>query len=192
MGINYTELREILERKANKAINHLDELKCFVPEFKTVLDSVLYISETLKDLMFLDTECPDCKKGDDEEVKSEAGPMALMDTKYNDGNLVSDKIVMFYSENCGPCRALKPVVEKFADDTNILLELNNIDTSDGQRLALKYNVKGWPFVFRVVKGTIIGIKFGADPELPFEKHYQDLINDLGFELLEETEDEDRE
>lgn len=178
MGINYNELREILERKANKAINHLDELKCFVPEFREVLDSVLYISETLKDLMFLDTECPDCKK----EAKPNPTPTPNQPagrptkedyigkpyTSLMGEDRPSDRLVMFYSNTCKPCQFLKPILEEYVVEHKLSLDLVLVDEPEGREHAEKNNVQGWPLVFILKNNIVQHVLMGADINSPVE------------------------
>lgn len=178
MAVNYSELREILERKANKAIGYLDELKCFVPEFREVLDSVLYISETLKDLNFLDTECTDCKKRKKIEKELSDEPMRIKGWEdiVKDFNYIKldeapdqDRIVLFHSNSCVYCNYLKPILEMFAKLNNIHLEIIDIDTEQGNLQAEKYGIQSWPTVFAVKDNVIVNLIIGANPELSTQK-----------------------
>lgn len=174
MGINYTELRAILERKANKAINHLDELKCFVPEFRDVLDSVLYISETLKDLMFLDTECPDCKKEKPRQEPPRQEPSAMPEyigkpyKPYGKGKRANNRLVMFYSNGCQPCQFLKPILETYVVQHKFDLELVLVDEDAGRSHATEHQVQGWPTVFVVKNNVIEHVMIGADVNASIE------------------------
>lgn len=174
MGINYQELKGILEKKANMAISHLDELKCFVPEFKTVLDSVLYISETLNDLKFLDTECPHCKeqkepKQPSQQPQQETPEYAGMkyESHLTDSN--EPRFVLFYSKSCSPCQYLKPILEKYTSDYKIPIEMIDVDEEAGLDSAKKHNIKAWPTLFAVVDGKIQNYKIGADMSNSEEK-----------------------
>lgn len=188
MSIDYNKLREILERKANKAINHLDELKCFVPEFRDVLDSVLYISETLKDLMFLDTECPDCKKENELEkpkieknkpkVNKNNDPQKMVEDllgkpyeAYQNQKLDPNRVVMFYSDTCAPCQRLKPIMEEVTKDLRLDLELVLVDELSGEKHALSYNIMGWPTVLYLRDNHIASISTGADLNKTDEELY---------------------
>ena len=188
MGVDYNQLKEILERKANKAINHLDELKCFVPEFKTVLDSVLYISETLKDLMFLDTECQDCKKkkenkgdemfGDALHNKSLDQLAGLIGKTYEPLDLDKiydpNRVVLFYSDHCQPCKILKPILEKVTNELNIQLEAISVDDENGLSHVEKYNIPAWPTVLVLKDNTIFHTSLGADHKKTSPVLYQDM------------------
>lgn len=167
MAINYNELRDILERKANRAIKHLDELKCFVPEFREVLDSVLYISETLKDLTFLDTDCPDCKK---EEIKKapvelDKEKLILREYKALDASIKkSDFVVLFYSEGCEPCKLMKPLAIEVTKELGITLEQVSVDDEIGLAHASDYEVKAWPKIFIIKDNRIVSQILGYNSE----------------------------
>jgi hypothetical protein len=67
MKINYTELITILEKKSNRAISRLDELKCYTPEFQETLESILKMLAASKEIEKYDTECVDCKEAKQQE-----------------------------------------------------------------------------------------------------------------------------
>lgn len=166
MGVNYTELREVLERKANKAIKHLDELKCFSSEFREVLDSITYISQTLQNLRFLDSECEDCKNKDVDKTANEnkikldiigKDYYSLEDKEYN-----KDRLVLFYSNHCAPCQKLKPILENVVQELNVELELILVDEPENEKHAKKYEVTGWPTVLFIKENKIQNYLIGAD------------------------------
>lgn len=189
MAIDYNKLREILERKANKAIGYLDELKCFVPEFRDVLDSVLYISETLKDLMFLDTECSDCKKEKQEvdqkpqqKLKDRQAELeAIIGMPYQslDGSTPQGKLaVLFYSDGCEPCQHMKPVFNEVTAELELPVELVSVDTAIGEGHARNYEVNGWPRIFLVDNGQIVFQIPGYNLSAPVEENKADLKNTM--------------
>jgi thiol-disulfide isomerase/thioredoxin len=53
-----------------------------------------------------------------------------------------NKIVLFYSDNCGPCNALRPVVEKVLEEKGIHLEKVCVDTQAGAKHAEVHEVRG--------------------------------------------------
>jgi hypothetical protein len=67
MKINYTELITILEKKSNRAISRLDELKCYTPEFQETLESILKMLAASKEIEKYDTECVHCKEAKQQE-----------------------------------------------------------------------------------------------------------------------------
>jgi hypothetical protein len=67
MKINYTTLITILEKKSNRAISRLDELKCYTPEFQETLESILKMLVASKEIEKYDTECVHCKEAKQQE-----------------------------------------------------------------------------------------------------------------------------
>ena len=67
MKINYTELITILEKKSNRAISRLDELKCYTLEFQETLESILKMLAASKEIEKYDTECVHCKEAKNNE-----------------------------------------------------------------------------------------------------------------------------
>lgn len=159
MGINYTELKDILEKKANMAIGHLEQLKCFVPEFKEVLDSILYISETLNNLKFLDTECPHCKGQKEEPQQNKMPGQDFIGKPFE---YPGRRLVLFYSEGCEPCQKIKPLIEQIVVEQEIVYQPVCVDTDEGRMTAERYGVQGWPTFFVVEGGIIREINSGYE------------------------------
>ena len=80
--------------------------------------------------------------------------------KLNNGEKV---IVEFWAPWCGPCRMLKPVFEKVANNntTNIQMYTMNIEEGDNKDIAIKYGVRSIPaiktFVGLELKETSVGV-----------------------------------
>jgi putative thioredoxin len=73
-------------------------------------------------------------------------------------------LVDFWAEWCAPCRALKPILERLADEHQGRFLLAKIDTEQNSALATQYGVRGIPNVKAFVGGRVVDEFSGALPE----------------------------
>lgn len=73
-------------------------------------------------------------------------------------------VVDFWAEWCGPCRTLKPILEKLAAEYQGRFVLAKIDSDRNQQLAAAFGVRSIPTVKAVVNGQIVDEFSGALPE----------------------------
>jgi putative thioredoxin len=71
-------------------------------------------------------------------------------------------LIDFYATWCGPCQMLKPILEKIAQEYDVVVAKVNID--DNQSLAHDYGVEGIPDVRLMNQGEIIDRFVGVLPE----------------------------
>lgn len=70
-------------------------------------------------------------------------------------------IVKFQADWCGPCHAVRPVIEKLAKDAN--LNLVEVDIDKEPELAQKYGVQSIPTIMRFENGEPVATSIGALP-----------------------------
>lgn len=73
-------------------------------------------------------------------------------------------LVDFWSEWCAPCRALKPLLEKLADEFEGRILVAKVDTEQQQELAARFGIRGIPDVRAFVDGAVVDGFTGALPE----------------------------
>ncbi len=81
-----------------------------------------------------------------------------------EGSHATPVVIDFWAPWCGPCKALKPILEKLAEDYQGKFILARIDSDQNPSLAAQFGVKGIPAVKAVVDGQIVDEFSGALPE----------------------------
>ncbi len=71
-------------------------------------------------------------------------------------------VVDFWAQWCGPCRALKPLLEKLADEYDYVLAKINVD--ENPHIAQQFGVQGIPDVRLFINGKEVDRFVGAYPE----------------------------
>lgn len=91
-------------------------------------------------------------------------------------------VVDFWAAWCGPCRALKPILEQLAEEYQGKFLLAKVDSDRNQELAARFAVRGIPSVKAVVNGEVVDEFSGALPESAVREFLERLIPSPAEEL----------
>ncbi len=100
-----------------------------------------------------------------------------------EGSHTAPVVIDFWAPWCGPCKVLKPILEKLAEEYQGKFILAKIDSDQNQELASQFGVRGIPAVKAVINGQIVDEFSGALPESAVREFLDRLIPSPADELL---------
>jgi thioredoxin 1 len=88
-------------------------------------------------------------------------------------------LVDFKAVWCGPCRVMKPTIDKLADEYRGRVKVVTLDIDDGPELAAEYGIRGVPTFILFNEGEVIERWVGSNTT-------RDMFVQKFSELLEEN------
>lgn len=96
-------------------------------------------------------------------------------------------VIDFWAPWCAPCKVLKPILEKLADEYAGKFLLAKVNSDDNPKTSVRHRVRGIPSVKAMVDGEIVNEFTGALPERDVRAWLDKLIPSPAEELLREAQ-----
>lgn len=103
--------------------------------------------------------------------------LEFTDTNFFREVIFSDKlcVVDFWSEWCGSCAAMRPVIEALADEYAGKVNVGKINVDRNPYRALKYNITSLPVITFFRDGKLVYKHVGIIPKDKLDKEIQEYL-----------------
>ena len=70
-------------------------------------------------------------------------------------------IIDYWSEWCGPCKMISPILDEVAKDYGGRLQIAKVNVDENQDTPAKYGIRGIPTLMLFKQGQLVATKVGA-------------------------------
>ena len=106
-----------------------------------------------------------------------------MGIKIPETFLEGKAILDIFTEWCGPCKQIAPILHKLRDDGVISLVQEDLDKN--RALAEEHNIHAIPTLVFFKDGQRIGDVEGDSSDMPLDEFFSKVADDIDFELLKD-------
>ena len=96
-------------------------------------------------------------------------------------------VIDFWAPWCAPCKVLKPILEKLADEYGGKFKLAKVNSDENPEISARYAVRGIPSVKAIVDGKVVNEFTGALPEAAVRDWLDKIIPSPAEELRREAQ-----
>lgn len=95
----------------------------------------------------------------------------LTERNFDETLATSEGVLMvdFWAEWCGPCRAIAPVLDDLARESEGRVTLAKVNVDESPGLAARYAIRSIPTILLVKGGTVVDQVVGAVPKAQLKK-----------------------
>src|SRR6188474_1608067 len=84
-------------------------------------------------------------------------------------------LVDFFTDGCGPCRMLAPVLEEIGSESQGQIKVVKIDAATESALAASFGVNAVPALFVFKNGSVVGQTIGLKSKASLKKWFEDSL-----------------
>lgn len=85
-------------------------------------------------------------------------------------------LVDFFTDHCGPCRMLAPVLEEIGRESQGHIKVVKVDAASESALAASLGVNAVPALFAFKNGNVVGQTVGLKSKASLKKWFEDSLN----------------
>ena len=102
--------------------------------------------------------------GSGQDAKPQVVTDSNFPTEVMEASSAQPVLVDAWAEWCGPCRALAPVIDQLAAESNGKYKIAKLNVDDNPRTAAQFNIRSIPTLLIFKNGQLVDQLIGAQPQ----------------------------